>query len=64
MDQVKNCKFGARPIARLIQRHIEDSLAQLIINKTLVKDQKITFYLKDDKIINRIKEIAPREESA
>ena len=62
IDQLKSSKFGARPIARLIQKNIEDVLAELIISKALIGNQKITFHLKDGKITHQIKSLEPTEE--
>jgi ATP-dependent Clp protease ATP-binding subunit ClpC len=61
IDQLKSSKFGARPISRLIQKNIEDVLAELLISKALVSDQKITFHLKDGKITHLIKNLKPKE---
>ncbi len=36
-------QYGARPLARAIQNHIEDALAAEIIKNTLKKDAKINF---------------------
>ncbi|MBN86527.1 MAG: NDP-hexose 4-ketoreductase [Dehalococcoidia bacterium] len=56
IDKVKNSKFGARPLARIIQKHIEDPLAELIINKTLTENQTVIFHHKDGKITHKVKQ--------
>ncbi|MDY0401370.1 MAG: hypothetical protein RBQ75_06715, partial [Bacteroidales bacterium] len=38
--------FGARPLKRAIQRYIEDPLAEEIIKKTLMENDKVTFSYK------------------
>lgn len=35
-------KFGARPLKRLLQRYIEDTVADLVVNKKIVIGSKIT----------------------
>ena len=44
-------KFGARPLKRVIQKHIEDLLAEYIISGNIKEGDKINIDLKNDKII-------------
>lgn len=43
-------KYGARPLKRAIERHIEDTLAEAILSHTIKKKEPILAYLKDDQI--------------
>ncbi len=43
-------KYGARPLRRLIQRKIEDELAELFLNGSLKAGDEITFKVIDDDI--------------
>ncbi len=47
--------FGARPMRRLIQREIEDSLSMMIISGKLVTGDSIRVDSKDGKLVLRIK---------
>ena len=42
--------FGARPIKRLIQRHIEDKLSEVLLEGKYAKRKKIKVIVKNDKI--------------
>ncbi|MAQ31400.1 MAG: Clp protease ClpC [Flavobacteriales bacterium] len=44
-------KFGARPLKRVIQKYIEDILAEYIISGKIKEGDKINIDLKNDKII-------------
>ena len=44
-------KFGARPLKRVIQKHIEDLLAEYIISGNIKEGDKINIDVKNDKII-------------
>ena len=43
-------KLGARPIKRLIEKNIENPLAELILNKQVIRDQIITFGYSKNKV--------------
>ena len=45
--------YGARPLRRAIQRYIEDSVAELIIQGKLKEKQTLTIYLKGDQLYYR-----------
>ena len=47
--------YGARPLRRAIQRHIEDSVAELIIEGKLKEKQTLTIYLEGDALYYRPK---------
>ena len=44
-------KFGARPLKRVIQKHIEDLIAEEIISNKLKEGDQISLDVKNDKII-------------
>ncbi|MDA2933908.1 ATP-dependent Clp protease ATP-binding subunit [Acidobacteria bacterium AH-259-D05] len=50
-----NRSYGARPLRRAIQRYIEDSVAELIIQGKLKEKQTLAIYLKDDTLYYRPK---------
>ncbi|MCH8320343.1 MAG: ATP-dependent Clp protease ATP-binding subunit ClpC, partial [Acidobacteria bacterium] len=50
-----NRSYGARPLRRAIQRYIEDSVAELIIQGKLKENQTLTIYLEDDALFYRPK---------
>ena len=50
-----NRSYGARPLRRAIQRYIEDSVAELIIQGKLKEKQRLAIYLKDDLLYYRPK---------
>ena len=43
IDKGYDKQYGARPLARAIQRYVEDAVAGEIINKSLVNGAKVTF---------------------
>lgn len=43
IDKGYDKQYGARPLARAIQRYVEDAMAGEIINKSLVNGAKVTF---------------------
>jgi ATP-dependent Clp protease ATP-binding subunit ClpC len=47
--------YGARPLRRAIQRYIEDSVAELIIQGKLKEKQTLTIYMEDDALYYRPK---------
>jgi len=50
-----NRAYGARPLRRAIQRYIEDSLAELMIQGELKEKQTLAVYLKGDALYYRLK---------
>lgn len=55
-DKLVSSKFGARPISRIIQKEIEDPLAELIISGKLKEGSKISFSEKNGEIKLNIRE--------
>lgn len=55
LNTLKDSKFGARPISRIIQKKIEDPLATLLISKKLKSGNKITFKCQNSKTSYTIK---------
>jgi len=54
----KTCQdrsYGARPLRRAIQRYIEDSVAELIIQGKLKEKQTLTIYMENDALYYRPK---------
>ena len=51
LDKGTNIKFGARPLRRAIQRHIEDEISEKILRSEIVDGQTVKVDLKDDKLI-------------
>lgn len=49
-------KMGARPVKRLIQKHIENELSKLILSKELKDNQNIKFSFSKDSIVYKITE--------
>ena len=43
IDKGYDKQYGARPLARAIQRYVEDAMAEEIINKSLANGAKVTF---------------------
>ncbi|MEE8349914.1 MAG: ATP-dependent Clp protease ATP-binding subunit [Acidobacteriota bacterium] len=48
-----NRAYGARPLRRAIQRYIEDSVAELMIQGELKKNQTLAIYLKGEELYYR-----------
>ena len=55
VDKYSNLKMGARPLKRAIQTEVEDSLAEEILQKKVKPKDFVTVYLKDKKILFRVK---------
>ena len=51
LDKGFDEKFGARPLKRVIQKYIEDVIAEEIINKRITDNDVINLDVKEDKII-------------
>ena len=56
-------KFGARPLRRLIQRTVEDTLSEELLTGQVRLGQEITLTVKDDKVVITGKETAPLEQT-
>ena len=54
---IKDSKFGARPISRIIQKQIEDPLATLLISSKLKENSRILFSIRKGKVLHTIKEV-------
>lgn len=50
IDKGYDSKYGARPLRRAIQNHIEDSLAEKILEGSIKEGNKVFVVLKDDKL--------------
>lgn len=55
--------YGARPLKRAIQRHIEDELSEALIQQTISEGSRITVIVGDDKLTFIPSEIAAGESS-
>jgi len=44
-------KYGARPLRRVIQKYIEDEIAEQYLQKKFIDGDKITVKLKEDKVV-------------
>ena len=53
--------FGARPMRRLIQKEIEDNIANLILDGTANQKDTITVEVKNQKVIVAVKKNLPKE---
>jgi ATP-dependent Clp protease ATP-binding subunit ClpB len=43
--------FGARPLKRFLQRHLETQLARALIAGDVTEDSKVSFRVKDDQLV-------------
>ena len=43
--------YGARPIKRCIQKHIETPIAKLIVDNELLPNHKLSISVKDSKLV-------------
>ena len=51
LEKCKDLSYGARPIKRLIQNHIENKIADLILLNEIKKYDKVELYVIDDEIL-------------
>ena len=51
LEKGTNIKFGARPLRRAIQRHIEDEISEKILRSEIVDGQTVKVALKDENLI-------------
>ena len=50
LEKGTNLKFGARPLRRAIQRHLEDELSEKILRSELKDGNHVKVDLKDDNL--------------
>ena len=50
-------KLGARPVHRLLQKHVENKLSELILGEEISAGDKVTFSAKGGEIHYSIKEV-------
>ena len=50
LEKGTNLKFGARPLRRAIQRHLEDELSEMILRGELSNGDSIKVDVADDKL--------------
>ena len=55
LEKGTDIKFGARPLRRAIQRHIEDELSEMILRGELLDGQTVKIDLKNDKLKFEVK---------
>ena len=46
-----DASFGARPLKRVLQRHVQDALAELLLSGQIVKDQQVPISAKDGGLV-------------
>ena len=51
LEKGTNIKFGARPLRRAIQRHIEDEISEKILRSEILDGQTVKVDLKDENLI-------------
>ncbi|RNF38665.1 ATP-dependent protease ATP-binding subunit ClpC [Planococcus salinus] len=49
-------EYGARPLRRALQKHVEDRLSEEVLKGTALAGQRITFDVEDDEFVVRTKE--------
>jgi len=54
-------KYGARPIRRAVQTHIEDMLAEEIIKGTIKQGDTVTLSIKEEKPVFRVRKAKEKE---
>ncbi|RPJ96686.1 ATP-dependent Clp protease ATP-binding subunit [Rummeliibacillus sp. TYF005] len=50
-------QYGARPLRRAIQKHVEDRLSEEILKGTVLNGQRVVFDVEDDKFVVNVKEL-------
>jgi ATP-dependent Clp protease ATP-binding subunit ClpC len=53
-DKGYSTKFGARPLKRAIQNHVEDRLAEIMIDDKLKQGDMLTISVENDETIVKI----------
>ncbi len=54
LDKGTNIKFGARPLRRAIQRHIEDEISEKILRSEIVDGQTVKVDFKNDELTFKV----------
>ena len=49
-DKGTDLKYGARPLRRAIQKHIEDELAEMVLRGQITSSQKVYVYLENGEL--------------
>ncbi|ANU09291.1 ATP-dependent Clp protease ATP-binding subunit [Planococcus antarcticus] len=57
-------EYGARPLRRSLQKHVEDRLSEELLKGTALSDQKIIFDVEDNEFIVRTNETEKAKEAA
>ena len=55
LENGTNLKFGARPLRRAIQKHVDDELAEMILRSELTDGKTVTVDVKNDKLTFKVK---------
>ena len=45
--QLASTSFGARPLKRVLQRHVQDALAELLLSGEIAEDQQVPISAED-----------------
>lgn len=53
-------QYGARPLRRAIQKHVEDRLSEEILKGTVLTGQRVVFDVKDDQFVVNVKELVTK----
>ncbi|WP_102693520.1 ATP-dependent Clp protease ATP-binding subunit [Rummeliibacillus pycnus] len=53
-------QYGARPLRRAIQKHVEDRLSEEILKGTVLTGQRVVFDVKDDQFVVDVKELVAK----
>ncbi|MGM9966199.1 MAG: ATP-dependent Clp protease ATP-binding subunit [Rummeliibacillus sp.] len=53
-------QYGARPLRRAIQKHVEDRLSEEILKGTVLNGQRVVFDVEDDQFVVNVKELVTK----
>ncbi|MGE7623929.1 ATP-dependent Clp protease ATP-binding subunit [Viridibacillus sp. NPDC096237] len=53
-------QYGARPLRRALQKHVEDRLSEEILKGTVLTGQRVTFDVENDEFVVNIKELVTK----
>lgn len=53
-------QYGARPLRRAIQKHVEDRLSEEILKGTVLTGQRVIFDVENDEFVVNIKEFVTK----
>ncbi|MGX9136484.1 ATP-dependent Clp protease ATP-binding subunit [Rummeliibacillus sp. JY-2-4R] len=53
-------QYGARPLRRAIQKHVEDRLSEEILKGTVLTGQRVVFDVEDDQFVVQVKELVTK----